>query len=81
MRATAVGGRVAPPAPDAGAQPGFIELPECLACVLFALPAHFEGVVRFVELPAQLRGGSTHEFQLGALFVAQLDAPIPRLIV
>jgi hypothetical protein len=36
--------------------------------------------VRLLELPAQLGDGPTQEFQLGALFVAQLDAPIPRLI-
>jgi hypothetical protein len=33
-----------------------------------------------LELPAQLRDGPTQELQFGALFVAQLDAPIPRLI-
>jgi tetratricopeptide (TPR) repeat protein len=33
-----------------------------------------------LELPAQLRDGPTQELQLGTLVVAQLDAPIPRLI-
>jgi hypothetical protein len=36
--------------------------------------------VRLVELPAQLRDGSTQALQFGALFVSQLYAPIPRLI-
>jgi hypothetical protein len=47
---------------------------------LFALSTHSEGVVRLVELPAQLRDGPAQELQLGALVVAQLDAPIPRPI-
>jgi hypothetical protein len=33
-----------------------------------------------IELSAQLGDGSTQAFQLRAVFVAQLDAPIPRLI-
>jgi hypothetical protein len=57
---------------------GFIELPECLA--FFAPSTHSEGVVRLVGVPSQLRDGSTQDFQLGALFVAQLDTPIPSLI-
>jgi hypothetical protein len=36
--------------------------------------------VRLVELPAQLRNCSAQEFEFGALLVAKLDAPIPRLI-
>jgi hypothetical protein len=36
--------------------------------------------VRLIELRAQLRDGSAQEFELGALFVAQFDAPIPSLI-
>src|SRR5687767_10170363 len=68
------------PYPTPLPRPGFVELPECLACILFALSTHPEGVVRLVELPAQLRDGPTQELQLGALVVAQLDAPIPRLI-
>jgi hypothetical protein len=36
--------------------------------------------VRLIELRAQLRDGSAQEFELGALLVAQFDAPIPRLI-
>jgi hypothetical protein len=35
--------------------------------------------VHLVELPAQLGDGPPQSFQFGALFVAQLDAPIPRL--
>jgi hypothetical protein len=44
----------ATPAP----RPDFVELPECLACVLLALSTDSEGVVRLVELSAQLRDGS-----------------------
>jgi Raf kinase inhibitor-like YbhB/YbcL family protein len=36
--------------------------------------------MRLVELTTQLGDGFTQELQLGAFFVAQLDAPIPRLI-
>jgi hypothetical protein len=36
--------------------------------------------VRLLELPAQPRDGSTQALQLGALFVGQLDAPVPSLI-
>src|SRR5215216_3627423 len=60
--------------------PGFGELPECLACVLMALSAASERLVRLIELRAQLRDGSAQEFELGALLVAQFDAPIPSLI-
>ena len=60
--------------------PGFGELPECLACVLMALSAASERLVRLIELRAQLRDGCAQDFELGALLVAQFDAPIPSLI-
>ena len=61
-------------------RPGFGELPQCLACVLMALSAGSERLVRLIELRAQLRDGSAQDFELGALLIAQFDAPIPRLI-
>ena len=64
----------------AAPRPGFVELPKCLACVLLALSTASEGLVRLIELRAQLRDGSAQEFELGALLVAQFDAPIPSLI-
>jgi hypothetical protein len=60
--------------------PGFGELPECLACVLMALSAASERLVRLIESRAQLSDGSAQEFELGALLIAQFDAPIPSLI-
>jgi hypothetical protein len=36
--------------------------------------------VRLIKLRAQLRDGPAQEFELGALFIAQFDAPIPSLI-
>src|SRR5215208_1680164 len=67
--------------PNAAAAPGsgFGELPECLACFLMALSAASERLVRLIELRAQLRDGSAQQFELGALLIAQLDAPIPSL--
>src|SRR5215208_2989529 len=64
----------------AAPQPGFVELPECLPCVLPALSTASQGLLRLIEFGAQLRDGSTQELELGALFVAQFNAPIPRLI-
>ena len=64
----------------AAPQPGFVELPECLPCVLLALSTASQELVRLIEFRTQLRDGSTQEFELGALFVAQFDAPIPSLI-
>jgi hypothetical protein len=60
--------------------PGFVELPKCFDCVLLALSTASEGLVRLIELRAQLRDGSAQEFEFGALLVAQFDAPIPSLI-
>ena len=68
------------PKATASPGPGFGELPECLACVLMALSAASERPVRLIELSAQLRDGCAQEFELGALLIAQFDAPIPRLI-
>jgi hypothetical protein len=67
--------------PNATAAPGsgFGELPECLACVLMALPAASERFVRLIEFRAELRDGSAQEFELGALLIAQFGAPIPTL--
>lgn len=61
-------------------RPDFVELPERLAHLLLALSACSEGVVRLVQLRAQLRDGAVQEFELVAPFVAQFDAPIPGLI-
>jgi hypothetical protein len=36
--------------------------------------------MRLIEFRAELRDGSTQDFELGALFVTQFDAPIPSLI-
>ena len=66
--------------PTAAPGPGLGELPECLACVLMALSAASERLVRLIELRAQLRDGAAQEFELGALVIAQFDAPIPCLI-
>ena len=44
------------------------------------LSAAFERLVRLIELCAQLSDGAAHELELGALLIAQFDAPIPRLI-
>ena len=60
--------------------PRFGELPECLARVLMALSATSERLVRLIDLRAQLRDGAAQGFELGALLIAQLDAPIPSLI-
>jgi hypothetical protein len=69
-----------PPDATAVPQPGFVELPECLDRVLLTLSTASERLVRLIELRAQLRDGSAQEFELGALLVAQFDAPIPSLI-
>jgi hypothetical protein len=45
-----------------------------------ALSAASERLARLIELRAQLRDGSAQEFELGALLIAQVDAPIPSLI-
>jgi hypothetical protein len=60
--------------------PGFGELPECLAGVVMALSAASERLVRLIQFRTQLRDGCTQEFELGALLIAQFDAPIPSLI-
>ena len=60
--------------------PGFGELPECLACVLMALSATCERLVRLIELRPQLRHVSAQDFKLEALLVAQFDTPVPSLI-
>jgi hypothetical protein len=45
-----------------------------------ALSAAPECLVRLIELRAQLRDGAAQKFELGALLIAQIDAPIPSLI-
>jgi hypothetical protein len=45
-----------------------------------ALSAGCKRLVRLIELHAQLRDGSAQKFELGALLIAQFDAPIPSLI-
>jgi hypothetical protein len=45
-----------------------------------ALSAASERLVGLIELRVQLRDGSAQEFELGALLIAQFDAPIPSLI-
>ena len=44
-----------------------------------ALCAASERLVRLIELRAQLRNAAAQEFELGALVIAQFDAPIPSL--
>jgi hypothetical protein len=61
-------------------QPGFVELPERLARVLLSLSTASERLLRLIELRAHLRDGTPQEFELGALLVAQFDAPIPSLV-
>jgi hypothetical protein len=45
-----------------------------------ALSGASERLMRLIELRAQLRDGSAQEFELGALLIPQVDAPIPSLI-
>jgi hypothetical protein len=70
------------PRPNATAAPElrFGELPECLDCLVMALSGASQRLVSLIQLRAQLRDGSAQKFELGALLVAQFNAPIPRLI-
>ncbi len=68
------------PRPSPAPRLGLVELPECLACVPFALSAHSQGLGGQFELPAQPRERFTQVLQLRALFVTELDAPAPRPI-